>query len=202
MCDKITKAIYINLDKRVDRRENIEKELNEFGLTYERFPAIETHGFGILGCGLSHLQVLKIAKERNYENVLILEDDFTFLVTKEEFEKQLSHFFNLQLSYDVCFLSYSVIHDLELDNGIVNKVLHSQSASGYIVHNKCYDKLIELYEYAIPLLEQTQMHWVYANDQVWKQLQETGEWYYFIKRLGKQMSGYSDNAECFMHYNV
>lgn len=202
MSDKISKIIYINLDKRVDRREHIEKELNDFGLSYERFAAIETQGFGIVGCGLSHLQVFKIAKERNYENILILEDDFTFLVTKEELEKQLTDFFNLQLDYDVLFLSYNLNKHLELDNGVVHKVVDSQSASGYIVHNRCYDKLIQLYEHAIPLLEKTKMHWVYANDKVWIQLQETGDWYYFIKRLGKQIASYSDNTESFMDYNV
>ena len=87
----LTKIYYINLNKRPDRREHIEKELNAFDLRYE---AIETKGFGIHGCGLSHLNVIKMAKENNYENVLILEDDFTFLVSKEEFEKQLDVFLN------------------------------------------------------------------------------------------------------------
>ena len=72
MSHNIDKIYYINLNKRTDRREQIEKELNEFGLNYERFEAIETHGFGIHGCGLSHLAVLKLAKENIYENVLIL----------------------------------------------------------------------------------------------------------------------------------
>ena len=87
MSKNISKVIYINLNKRTDRKEDIVKELDSFNLDYERFEAIETPGFGIVGCGLSHLSVLKIAKERKYENILILEDDFTFLVSKEEFEK-------------------------------------------------------------------------------------------------------------------
>jgi GR25 family glycosyltransferase involved in LPS biosynthesis len=64
MSHNIDKIFYINLEKRKDRREEIEKELNTFGLYYERFEAIETPGFGILGCGLSHLSVLKIAKTK------------------------------------------------------------------------------------------------------------------------------------------
>ena len=93
MSKNISKIIYINLNKRTDRREQIEKELNDFNLPFERFEAIETHGFGTVGCGKSHLNVLKIARDRNYENILILEDDFTFLVSKEEFENQLTNFF-------------------------------------------------------------------------------------------------------------
>ena len=198
--DFIDKIIYINLNKRTDRREQIEKELNDFGLYYERFEAIETPGIGILGCGLSHLAVLKLAKERNYENILIFEDDFTFLVSKEEFYKQISDFFKLKLDYDTCFLSRSLQQFEVLDNGIVNKILESSAASGYIVNKKYYNTLINLYEYAMPLLEKTRSHWIYANDQIWKQLKKKDNWYYFITRIGKQSAGYSDNSECFMNY--
>jgi glycosyl transferase family 25 len=69
----IDKIIYINLNKRVDRRADIENELNLFSLRYERFSAIE-HEDGAIGCALSHLEVLKIAKKNNYKNILILED--------------------------------------------------------------------------------------------------------------------------------
>ena len=201
MTENISKTIYINLKKRTDRKENIEKELNNFGLDYERFEAIETPGIGILGCGLSHLAILKLAKERNYENVIILEDDFTFLVSKEELQHQLTEFFKLKIDYDTCFLSYNIQRFQPLDNGIVNKILENQTASGYIVNNKYYDKLINLYEYAMPLLAQTRSHWIYANDQIWKKLQEKDNWYYFIKRIGKQQDGYSDNTERFEKYN-
>ena len=89
----IPHIIYINLNRRTDRKEQIEQELNSFGLSYERFEAIEDN-YGAVGCGLSHIEVLKIARDRNYENIIILEDDFTFLVSKEEFYNQLNNFFN------------------------------------------------------------------------------------------------------------
>ena len=89
MSNKIDHIFYINLEERVDRKNLIEIELNKFDLKYERFPAIKDE-MGIYGCGLSHLSVLKLAKERGYKNVLIFEDDFTFLVSKEEFETFLN----------------------------------------------------------------------------------------------------------------
>ena len=97
-------------------------------------------------------------------------------------------------------MSYNLEKFEELNNNIVNKVISSITASGYIVHNKYYDKLINLYEYAMPLLNQTRMHWAYANDQIWKKLQYKDNWYYFIKRIGKQANGYSDNAMCNVSY--
>lgn len=197
MSKNIDKIIYINLNKRTDRREQLEEELNNFNLNFERFEAIETPGFGILGCGLSHLQVLKIAKDSNYENILILEDDFTFLVSKEEFEKELSNFFNSNIDFDVCFLSYNLIKKEEMPYNFIVKALDCQTASGYIVNKKYYDKLIDLYEEAMPLLEKTKQHWIYANDQIWKQLQIKDNWYCFSKRIGKQRAGYNcDGSYC------
>ena len=84
MSVNIDHIFYINLDKRKDRRVEIEQELNKMELPFERFKAIETPGRGILGCGLSHLSVFKLAKERKYKNVLIFEDDFYFLISKPE----------------------------------------------------------------------------------------------------------------------
>ena len=89
MSKYIDKIFYINLEKRTDRRHDIENELNDFDLSYERFKAIETED-GMTGCANSHLAVLKLAKERGHKNVLILEDDFMFIVTKEEFEQELT----------------------------------------------------------------------------------------------------------------
>lgn len=201
MSEHIDKIIYINLEKRIDRKEHIENELKKFNLSFERFNAFETKRFGIVGCGYSHLGVLKKAKKMNYKNILILEDDFIFLVNKEEFETELTNFFNLNIHYDVLFLSYGLIRHETLNNGIVNRVLESSSASGYIVHHSYYDKLIELYEWAIPLLKKTRMHWIFANDQIWKDFQKKDQWLYFIKRIGKQMDGYSDNSKCITHYD-
>lgn len=202
MCENIEKIIYINLERRKDRKEKIEKQLDEFKLSYERFEAIDNKEQGILGCGYSHLNVLKLAKERNYKNILILEDDFEFVVSKQELEEQLNNFFKLGLKYDVCFLSYNLIRYEELKNNVVNKGLEVQTASGYIVNNNYYDKLINLYQYAMHELEKTKIHWIYANDQIWKQYQEKDDWYYFIKRIGKQSAGYSDNSGEYVEYGV
>ena len=194
MSHNIDKIYYINLNKRTDRREQIEKELNEFGLKYERFEAIETHGFGIHGCGLSHLAVFKLAKENNYENVLILEDDFTFLVSKDEFEQKLASFFDLKLPFDVLMLSYNLNQGEDTEYGFISKVKEAETAAGYLVNKHYYNTLIDLYEWAMPLLDQTKQHWNFANDQVWKRLQARDSWYYFTTRIGKQTIGYSDTV--------
>jgi len=197
----IDHIFYINLEKRTDRRAEIEQELLNAGLTGERFNAIPTTS-GIIGCGYSHLAVLKMAKERNYKNVLILEDDFQFLVSREEFDKNLSLFFNSQIEYDVCFLAYNICKSEDVQEyPFIKRAIESQTASAYLVNNHYYDKLIDLYEVNIPLLEKTGYHWIYANDQIWKKLQKTDKWYYFTERIGRQRDGYSDNTERIERYN-
>jgi GR25 family glycosyltransferase involved in LPS biosynthesis len=200
MSKYIDKIFYINLDKRTDRREKIEKQLNEYGLEYERYSAIPTPHSGIVGCGYSHLNVLKIARERGYKNVLILEDDFEFVVSKEEFEKQLIKLFESGLQFDVCMISYIIKNSQEAapEYPFVRRILDGQTASGYIVKQHYLDELINLYEWAIPLLDRTNEHWNYANDLVWKRLQPNHQWYYTTKRLGRQSDSYSDNKMCFM----
>jgi len=195
---EISHIFYINLNKRRDRREQIEAQLSEYVTIYERFEAIETPNFGILGRGQSHLAVLKLAKQRGYNNVLILEDDFTFIVSKEEFKNKLNAFFSLNIDYDVCMLSYNLMQYEECEYANLYKIIEAQTSSSYIVNSYYYDTLIELYESAMLELENTKMHWVYANDQIWKFLQKKDNWFCLKTRIGVQSSGFSNTSNCFI----
>jgi glycosyl transferase family 25 len=207
MSQNIDHIFYINLDYREDRREEIEGEIEKYELTEktERFAGIRVMEQGILGCTKSHLAVLKLAKERGYKNVLILEDDFEFVLPKEEFEHSLQVFFDSGIEYDVCMFSYLLQTENEIDElieicPILNRVIEAQTASGYLVNEKYYDTIIALYEWAWPLLKETKAHWLYANDQCWKSLQKKDHWFYFKNRIGKQRASYSDNSMSFMDY--
>jgi glycosyl transferase family 25 len=198
--DKISKIIYINLERRQDRREQIEQELAAIGLIGERFNAIN-HTSGIVGCGFSHLAVLKKAEESQWENLLILEDDFQFLVPKETLNQQLQAFWDLNIPWDVIMLSYHMKGSLPY-NDLIGRVTDAATASGYIVNRHFYPQLIAVLDESIPLLESTGKHWEYANDQCWKNLQETSQWFYFTTRLGKQRGSFSDNSNQYMDYGV
>ena len=88
---KISNVLYINLNKRKDRLEHVKKELLKIGITGERFPAIQLKN-GRLGCSMSHLKCIEIAKKRNWDHVFICEDDITF-TQSQDFFKQLEKFF-------------------------------------------------------------------------------------------------------------
>jgi len=104
----IDHTFVINLKHRKDRKKNMIKQLKKVDLqTYEFFDAIRPttldleawnpyflnpipdwfkltggnelkYKIGCLGCLLSHMEVIKLSIERNYERVLILEDDTEF----------------------------------------------------------------------------------------------------------------------------
>lgn len=198
----IDHVFYINLDRRTDRRGEFESQAKVYDLQYERFPAI-ARDMGILGCTLSHLEVLKIARERNYKNVLICEDDFEFLIGKEEFEAEIEQIFTSGVDFDICMISYNLMKSSDSEEyPFLLRASDVQTASGYIINQHYYDKIINLFEYAAPLLEQTGEHWNYANDQVWKQFQPHDKWYCTKTRIGRQRLSYSDNNNTISFYGT
>ena len=187
----IDKVVYINLNKRPDRREHIEHVLAKYDITAIRFEAIE-HQNGLYGCGLSHLEVLKMARDNQWRNVLILEDDIMFNVSSLSFESNISKLFTEGPEFDVCMLDVNLQKSVPSEKEWLTRVLYAHCAGAYIVKSHYYQTLIDLYEWALPLLLQTGMHWIYANDAVWGRLQELDRWYTFKEQMCKQISGYSD----------
>ena len=189
-------AFYINLDRRADRRAEIESELANMKIDAERFRAIE-HVFPAIGCTSSHVDVLKLARERGYESVMIFEDDFMFLVSNDEYAAAVS---KLPASYDVVMLAFNTVSDSAYDETFT-RVNDGQNASGYIVHSRFYDRLIARLEEGLKLfIESPHLHWIYINDQYWKGLQPCSEWYAFKTRIGVQRPGFSDLAGKFVNY--
>lgn len=213
----IKNIIYINLDYRIDRLQQIKQEMdlliNHTPFTIERFSAIKTDP-GIIGCGYSHLNCLKLAKENNYPYVWIIEDDFIFTQSIENIMEILLKLNELIISkkekFDVIFLAYNLIEEKPyigsdgLEINYLIKTENCQTASSYIICADYYDKIILNLQEGLQLLEESNgtMHHLYANDQFWKSLQLKDNWVCVKSRFGKQRASYSDNSKCFMDYNV
>jgi len=196
---------FINLEKRIDRLAEFNTEMAKMDLKATRFNAIY-HPYGIIGCTQSHLAILKLAKEQQLPYVLIMEDDFTFLVDKPTLYQQIQYLIdyenNENNTFDVCMFSYNIQNSKPIENTHFIKILEAQTASGYLVMPHYYDKLINLYEDAIPKLETTRQHWIYANDQIWKQLQQQDNWIAFAIRIGKQRISWTDLGNAIADYEV
>jgi GR25 family glycosyltransferase involved in LPS biosynthesis len=77
----------VNLERRPDRLEKVKKELEYIGWDYEIFKAIDTNSY--MGITRSILEIITIAKERNYPRVMIIEDDIGFMPYAKDFLSKL-----------------------------------------------------------------------------------------------------------------
>jgi hypothetical protein len=71
----------VNIDERVDRWENAQKEFEKAGIKDRvvRFSAVKDVD-GRIGLIKSNLAIIKLAKDKKLKNVLIFEDDVKFIV--------------------------------------------------------------------------------------------------------------------------
>lgn len=189
----IDKIFYINLDRRTDRNQHILDMFNECNISpdmYERFSAIEEVN-GAMGCTKSHINILKIAKERNYNYILIVEDDL-IINDKTNFINNVNKIFEDNIDFDVVQISGNVLRCSGSEYKYLSKLIDSQTTSGYIVNCKYIDKLIQNYTESLNSMILEGKKHENCLDIHWKILQKTDNWYIFNPKLGYQMDGYSD----------
>jgi len=187
----IQHAFYINLTKRTDRKELVEKELEEIGINAERFNAVELPN-GAIGCCMSHINCLEMAKNKGWEHVWICEDDIHF-TNPSLFVNQLNLFFSRHKIWDVVLIAGNNMPPfLNIDDCCV-KVSKCQTTTGYIVKNHYYDTLIENFREGLNrLIREPQKHILYAIDKYWFTLQIQDEWFLITPLSVTQRETYSD----------
>ena len=184
-------VIYINLDNRPDRNDHVKNELSKIGIyNPERFKAIKLEN-GALGCSMSHLKCIELAKKNNYDNVFICEDDIEFL-DPTLFLKQIHLFLNSNIKWDVIIVAgNNMIPYIPVDNTCI-KVLNCQTTTGYIVNKDYYDKLLQNYKEGIQNLIKNPENNDYKIDKYWFRLQRNDNWYLIIPPSVVQKEDYSD----------
>jgi glycosyl transferase family 25 len=181
-------VVYINLDRRTDRWEQIVAELAPHFAPEKvtRFSAIQ-RDCGALGCTLSHIAVLEMAKENKWKNVLVLEDDAMW--TTEHFEEAYATLERLSKNaYDTIMLS-STCARWYLGS---LKLISAQTTAAYLVDAGYYDRLLSNFRESRDLLEVSNDSLKHALDQYWKAQQERDNWFVVIPSLMQQRPGYSD----------
>jgi GR25 family glycosyltransferase involved in LPS biosynthesis len=196
----IDKIIYINLDSRKDRDLSIRTQLKIYNLKAERLSASYIENNPSQGCALSHIRCLENAVKNKYENILILEDDFIFNIEPNEFKKKIFKFLKYVKNWDVLMLlGYNIIS--EKYNDIIDKVVESNTAAGYLVNNHYYKKLLKCFKKSYELLNNIDLPGT-SIDIVWKELQKVDNWYIFNPFLGIQGCSYSNLEKHFVnHFN-
>ena len=187
----IKHAFYINLASRPDRKQHVESQLNTIGIKAERFNAIKLAN-GALGCSMSHLKCLEIAKANSWPHLLIVEDDIKFL-NPELFKTQLNLFLSNHKSWDVVLVGGNNVPPYTKIDDTCVKVSTCQTTTGYLVNGHYFDTLIENFRSGIKkLIEFPQQHINYAIDKYWFQLQRKNNWFLIIPLTVTQREDYSD----------
>jgi hypothetical protein len=185
MWDFVDKVVYINLDHRTDRNEHMKQMTKTFGNKVSRFSAIKTD-YGLIGCCLSHIQILKTAIKDNCENILVLEDDAEWY----NFEQGYKTLRKLASDpYDVIMLGGSFVSY----NPDTYKLLSCLTTTGYLINRHYIHTLLSNFEEGLSLLIQNySMGPCYALDVYWKKLQQADNWYIVQPPLVYQLPNYSD----------
>ena len=187
----IQHAFYINLDSRPDRKEFVEAQLKTIGIEATRFNAIKLKN-GAIGCSMSHLKCLEIAKANKWNHVLIVEDDIHFL-NPELFVNQFNNFLSKHKNFDVILIAGNNVPPYTTIDDTCVQVTQCQTTTGYIVNGHYIDTLINNYKEGIQkLMNEPDNRFNYAIDKYWFTLQKTGKWYLIIPLTVTQRADYSD----------
>jgi len=196
-------AYCINLDHREDRWAECERNFAAQGLAagiVQRWRAFEDREFGALGCARSHVSVLaNFITERTEPYCLVLEDDFDFLRTWNDFSGTLNGLLQKGLDWDVLLLAgTSTVPYAENPPGVA-RVVESQSASGYLLQRRYVPLVLQCFSQSIVMLERFKGSppreiWTirFAIDQAWKQLQRVDRWFIMTPPIGHQRPSFSD----------
>jgi len=187
----IDHVVYINLDHRTDRKEQIEKELHKIPCqNVQRFSAIRERE-GAIGCTKSHIEVIKMAMSAGWKNVLVLEDDMVFKDLKWDL------LYEKMASYDVIVLGgmWPIYDKTTL------KVTRCFGTGAYIVNESYYTRLLQNYEEGLlkyiknvdpklfPLRKRVEKT-TFAIDTWWNNLQAIDNW--FIVQMMYSPPSFSD----------
>jgi glycosyl transferase family 25 len=197
---EIKNIFYINLESRPDRKTHFEKEIHKIGLRATRFNAIKQKS-GALGCSMSHLALLKYAKNNNLDHILIMEDDICFL-NPEVFMNSFNSFLSNNIDFDVLLIAGNNMESYTKINDFCVKIQKCQTTTGYLVKQNYYDKLIENIEAGIKkLLNNITRTNDYAVDQYWSKLQKIDKWFLLTPLTVTQKPDYSNVEKCKINYN-
>jgi GR25 family glycosyltransferase involved in LPS biosynthesis len=185
-------TLFINLEHRTDRLTHITNEMKKMGINAERFNAIKTK-IGSIGCTMSHVKCLEIAKQRDYSHVFICEDDITFL-NPDILKNSLKQFNeDTDIEWDVLLIGGNNVPPYEKTREYCIKVSNCQTTTGYVVKKSYYDTLIQNFRESVRnLIREPTNHKMYALDIYWKQLQKTDKWYMITPFTVVQSDSYSD----------
>ena len=130
-------TVCINLPEATERWKRASKQFEREGLTVIR---IDGEPGGHKGCTLAHKKVLEMARENNWESVLIFEDD---VVLERDFKNKLKKFVtDAPSDWNMLYLGGNHAGG-NLVRGVAHRVKQITTTHALIIHKSMYDVLLE-----------------------------------------------------------
>ena len=186
--NRINGIVYINLDSRKDRINNMKKLFKSISVNNKkiyRVAAVPIPKNGHKGCAQSHILALELAKLNNWETTIILEDDVKLTCSPVEFNNKLEQILSTTIDYDVIVLS-SANKKLDTDKSkntkLLNKLDSCTTTSCYIIKKHYISKLQNLFKNCNTKMSNYKWgegdDWESnAIDQRWSELSKVDNWY-------------------------
>jgi GR25 family glycosyltransferase involved in LPS biosynthesis len=136
---------YINLDKRVDRKEILENQFTKFKIEgVERFSAVNNTPTATVNCKRSHFELYQKLVDSDHEVLLILEDDCMFLdLLIDESDEIFDNINNTD--WDVFWLGCRNRRDPLLYKNKCYVVSSASHAQSYLIKKDFAKHLLETY---------------------------------------------------------
>jgi GR25 family glycosyltransferase involved in LPS biosynthesis len=193
------KTIYMNLDKRTDRRKLAEAEFARLGISPVRMNGVFIRGTsnpmidGALGCMFAHILCLKYGLENN-SNVFIFEDDIKFIDNIKELADASCDELS-QVEWDMLYLSANILRPHHQVSPHLSRLNHAQSTVAYGVNINFIPKLLEYLPADLQHIQQPWIDVIYADTVVPKH-----NCYISIPMAGVQRNDHSDIMEADVRY--
>lgn len=205
----------INLEHRIDRRNECIEELAKFNLKINEahfFKAKYVENLGALGCSLSHAMLLsEFLYNSNKPYILVLEDDFQLNENIHLFQvidQAITH----AKSWNVFLLGHNGALPIELaPMKTARKIINAQTTSGYLVNRLYAVKLISYFFRSAELLAKYKnlpspnkeiAKSKFSCDILWKELQICDNFWATFPAIIKQRKSFSDIENKLVDYGV
>jgi hypothetical protein len=145
--NKLYDLYVINLDHRKDRLDEFLCSAKNQPFNVYRFSAVK-HSKGYFGCGLSHLSLIKYAKENNLPYIIVVEDDTIFKVdTLPIIEKLVNNLdkWTIFNGAPIFWDKRDDIYSIKVSDSFSDELLNiswGQSASFIIYNASSYDTML------------------------------------------------------------
>lgn len=145
--------ICINLESRPDRAQHAYDQFeNQNVLNVERFNAIDSSRFNNgmnpiyqaeLACSFSHIDCIKLAKQKGLESIVVFEDDVVF---ENDFNKMFESYWpQVPKNWDILFLGHQALEKPIKITDNVCKVEKCVLMHAYCINSRIYENIERFY---------------------------------------------------------